>query len=50
MLFKIEPRGFSCHSYIGFLVLDIINPKGLFIPLLLSTGNSLNSLEKALNE
>ena len=43
----LEPRGFSCHSHISFLVLDIVNPKGLFIPLWLSTGKSLKSLGKA---
>ena len=43
----LEPRGFSCHSHISFLVFDIVNLKGLFIPLWLSTGNSLKSLGKA---
>ena len=40
VLFKVEPRGFSCHAFIGFLM-------GLFILLWLSTGNSFKSLGKA---
>ena len=33
--FKLEPRGFSCHAYIGSLVLEIIKLIGLFITLCL---------------
>ena len=47
-LIKVEPRRFGCHAYIGFLVLDIINLIGLFIPLLLSKGSFFKSLGKAL--
>ena len=32
---------FSIQAYIGFHVVDIINLISLFIPLLLSTGNTL---------
>ena len=33
--FKLELRGFSCHAYIGSLVLEIIKLIGLFITLYL---------------
>ena len=33
--FKLELRGFSCHAYIGSLVLEIIKLIGLFITLCL---------------
>lgn len=34
---------FSCQSFIGFLVLDIVNLIGLFIPLWPSNENSFKS-------
>ena len=39
---------FSCQTFIGFLVLDIVNLIGLLIPLWLSTGNSFKSLGSAI--
>ena len=33
--FKLDPRGFSCHAYIGSLVLEIIKLIGLFTLYLL---------------
>ena len=33
--FKLDPRGFSCHAYMGSLVLEIIELIGLFITLYL---------------
>ena len=33
--FNLELRGFSCHAYIGSLVLEIIKLIGLFITLCL---------------
>ena len=33
--FKLDPRGFSCHTYMGSLVLEIIKLIGLFITLYL---------------
>ena len=33
--FKLDPRGFSCHAYMGSLVLEIIKLIGLFIILCL---------------
>ena len=39
---------FSCQTFIGFLVLDIVNLIGLLITLLLSTGNSFKSLGSAI--
>ena len=38
--FKVKPRGFSCHAFIGFRM-------GLFIPLWLFTENSFKSFGKA---
>ena len=38
--FKVEPRGFSCQAFIGFVI-------GLFISLWLTTGNSLESFGTA---
>ena len=39
---------FSCQTFIGFLVLDIVNLIGLLILLQLSAGNSFKSLGSAI--
>ena len=47
--FKVEPRGFGCQAFIGFLVLELFILVSLFSPTFVINGkiNSLESLRRA---